>query len=268
LGCGQGRVARADGREDGIAVLAFGKPLRVEGTYGVSVFGPGFASVDEVERAATAYAQGYVRCAGTGGPPLVMAVGTSNFGDQVTFEHGRAWALMVDAVNERLVRLGASQVVEAAGASDLELGWNSPTVTRRWVDGYGSVARWPYYDFGEALACPPAGPCHGRWTQDDVWYVAWGAPFARPLPEIYSDDGVMAAQWYRLSLYSYLHHGNRMTIAGAVSQDRACSQTSTGCDGLANAPSDAWTQLWVALNSDPRTAQPLPWSTDFGWSGR
>lgn len=249
-------------------MLAFGKPMRVGNVFGVSVFGPGFASVHDVRRAAIAYANGYVECVGDGGTPLVMAVGTSNFGDQVTFEHGRAWALMVDSVNERLVERGASPIVEAAGASDLELGWNGPEVTRRWVDGYGSVARWPYYDFGEALACPPVATCHGPWTQEDVWYVAWGAPFARPLPEIYSEDGVMAAQWYRLSLYSYLRHGDRMTFAGAVSQSRACGQTTNGCDGLSNEPADAWTQLWTALNRDPRTAQALPWSTDFGWSGR
>jgi hypothetical protein len=268
LGCRQGTAARTGGGPDRVAVLAFGKPRRVDGAIGVSVFGPGFASVADVEAAATAYAQGYARCAAPNGPALVMAVGTSNFGDQVTYEHGRAWAGMVNDVNERLTELGVAPQVEAAGAADLELGWNSPAVTRRWVDGYGSAARWPYYDFGEALACPPAGPCHGRWTQEDVWYVAWGAPFARPLPEIYSENGVMAAQWYRLSLYGYLRHGTRMTIAGVVSQARACTQTSNGCEGLANQPADAWSQLWAALNRDPRTAQPLPWSTDFGWSGR
>lgn len=267
LGCRQGRAGQGSGEPDRVAVLAFGKPKQVGGTYGVSAFGPGFVSVQDVERAALAYAGGYARCGAEAGR-LVMAVGTSNFGDQVSFEHGRAWALIVNAVNERLAESGLDERVEAAGASDLELGWNGPAVTRQWVDGYGAVARWPYYDFGEALACPPSGACHGRWTQEDVWYVAWGAPFARPLPEIYADSGVMAEQWYRLSLYSFLHHGVRMTIAGAVSQGRACEQTRTSCAGLANAPSEAWTQLWVALNRDPRTAQSLAWSTDFGWSGR
>ena len=75
----------------------------------------------------------------------------------------------------------------------------------------------------------------------------------------------MAQQWYHLSLYSYLHHGWRMTIAGTLSQHIACRQSSDPCRGMDNSPAKAWGQLNGMLNRDRRTAQRLPWSSDFRW---
>ena len=234
--------------------------------FGVSLFGAGFRSTDAVEGAAEAYAQGFWQCSGT--IPSVhveIAVGTSNFGAQVSYGHGRAWAKMVNRASQWVTQHGYESRIGMAGANDIELGWNGPAQTRRWVAGYVSVAQRPYYDFGDAAGCPPRGDCIGSWTVEDVWYVAWGARIALPLPEIYAPNGSSAQEWQRLSLYAFKHHGSAMRIAGVISQQRACRQSADPCRGIDNSPRRAWSLLWRALNSDPRTAQDLRWSTDIRW---
>jgi len=172
---------------------------------------------------------------------------------------------MVNDMNDWLRAHGYWRV-EATGGNDIELAWNTPHQTKRWVAGYDSVATWPYYNFGDAGSCPPTGNCHGRWTQEDVWFVSWGSRSAWPLPQIYTPSGTMAEQWYRLSLYSHQRHGQRMTILGALSQRQACRESSDPCRGMNNTPRKAWKQLWSALNRDPRTSQALLWATDLEWS--
>jgi hypothetical protein len=249
---------------DAIVVLAFGRPRHRGGRWGVSLFGDAFASTEAIQHAAQAYARGYQECAGSG-TRLEVALGTSNYGGAVSRKHGRAWALMVNQANDWLHRHGLHRSVSFAGASDIELGWNGPAVSRRWVRGYDSAARWRFYNFGDAAGCAPRGDCLGAWTQEDVWFVSWGARSAWPLPQIYTPSGSMAQQWYRLSLYAYQHHGRRMTIVGVLSQRAACRQSSDPCRGINNSPSRAWHQLQRLLNRDPRTAQPLRWVTDLRW---
>jgi hypothetical protein len=57
-----------------------------------------------------------------------------------------------------------------------------------------------------------------------------------------------------------------MSIAGVMSQHRACRQSRDPCWGMNNSPAKAWRQLHRWLNGDSRTAQPLHWSTDITWS--
>jgi len=246
-------------------VLAFGRPIKGGSWgWGASLFGHGYRSTDEIRVAAEAYAEGFVGCS-RHEPRLTIAIGTSNYGRGVSYRHGMAWALMVNAANGWVVENGLVGRVEFAGANDIELSWNGPAVSKSWVRGYDSVAEWPYYDYGDAAGCPPRGDCVGAWRPEDVWYVSWGARSAWPLPQIYTSDGSMARQWYRLSLYAFLRHGWRMTIAGALSQRIACRQSSDPCRGMNNSPAKAWGQLNRLLNRDRRTAQRLPWSTDFSW---
>jgi hypothetical protein len=267
-GCLQAREVKASQGQlkDILVVMAFGRPMRSGNRDGVSLFGAGFRDTGAVGRAAHAYVQGYLGCIHDSGQArLRLALGTSNYGRQVSYRHGRAWGEMVNQANEWLSAQGAWPEVEIAGASDIELGWNGPVISKLWVKGYDSVAKWPFFDFGDAGGCPPKGDCLGAWTQEDVWYVAWGAETALPLPQIYTSTGSQAEQWYRLSLYAFRHHGNRMHIAGVLSQQTACRQSSDPCWGINNSPERAWSQLWHALNRDRRTAQNLAWSTDFRW---
>jgi hypothetical protein len=273
LGCAEGRRLRGSMDPDGaIVVLDFGRPTQKgEGRghqWGASLFRRGFHPTAAIRRAAQAYARGAWRCMGgeKASTHLTVAIGTSNFGRAVSFWHGRAWAQMVNDANEWALHQGYVHGVRFAGANDIELSWGRPKRTRAWVRGYDSVAKWPYYDYGDAAACPPRGRCLGSWTIEDVWYVAWGARSARPLPEIYTPNGIMAEQWYRLSLYSYRAHGVRMWIAGVMSQRTACRQSRDSCPGMNNTPARAWHLLHRALNRDKRTAQDLHWSTDIAWA--
>jgi hypothetical protein len=266
LGCDQGRRLAGSKQDSAIVVLTFGSPMRRHGRSGASLFRGRFASTKQIGRAAQAYARGFVLCSGKKGPRLHVAIGTSNYGGGVTFRHGADWAEMVNEANDWARDQQIRGSVEFAGANDIELGWNGPGPSRAWVRGYDSRAEWPFYDFGDAAGCPPRGNCIGAWTQEDLWFVAWGARSAWPLPQIYTPTRSMAQEWYRLSLYSYKHHGTRMTLAGALAQHAACRQSSDPCRGMNNSPSNAWHQLYSLLNRDWRTAQDLRWLSDFRWA--
>jgi hypothetical protein len=266
LGCLEGRRLARSKQESAIAILTFGSPVRRHGHSGASLFRGRFASTKQIRRAAQAYGGAYVRCSAGKGPHLHLAIGTSNYGKSVTFRHGADWAGMVNDANDWGRAQGIHGRVQFAGANDIELGWNGPGPSKAWVKGFDSAAEWPFYDFGDAAGCPPRGRCIGAWTQEDLWFVAWGARSAWPLPQIYTPTRSMAQEWYRLSLYSYTQHGERMTLAGALSQHTACRQSSDPCRGMNNSPSKAWRQLYHVLNSDPRTAQQLRWLSDFRWT--
>jgi hypothetical protein len=265
LGCWLGsRVRKGLQTRDGLVILDYGMPMHHRGAFGASVFGS-FRDTRAIRWSVEQYARGYARCVRKGGSHLEIGIGTTNFGPDVTYRHGRIWAQMVNHVNWWLRRHRLASRVDAAGANDIEPGWRGPEVTRRWVRGYRSATSIPYYNYGGAAGCPPYPACQGGWTMEDVWWVSWGSGVAIPLPEIYAGSGVNAEQWYRLSLYSVHEHGERMHFAGAMSQLRSCAVKHDACRGVRNRPEKAWSQLHHALNRDPRTAQPLRWATDITW---
>ena len=266
LGCVLGRAAKAGAAsQDALVVLDFGMPMHHKGRFGASVFDGGFRTTNQIAGAVQAYAAGYVRCSQGSNAHLELAAGTSNYGRDVTFKHGQMWGAMVNHVNGWLEAHWLAKRVHADGANDIEPGWRGPDVTRFWIRGYASVARSPYYFYGGAGGCPPYGYCLGDWTLEDIWYAAWGSGVAVPLPEIYANSGANAEQWHNLSLYSYLHHGQRMEIGGVMTQIQSCRDTHDPCRGISNLPNAGWSQLWMALNQDPRTAQPLRFLTDIAW---
>jgi hypothetical protein len=270
LGCSLGqRDLGLPGAQTSIVVLDFGMPKQQGNEFGTSIFSFSFASNIQIATAAQYFMQGYWDCSATDQESqLMLAIGTTNYGSQVTYQHGQSWADMVNLVGDWLIDTGYIAQMRVAGANDIELAWNSPTTTRAWVDGYTENYMWRYYDYGAAEGCPPYGDCgtssYPEWTQEDAWYKAWGAPPAYPLPEIYLTSGGNAQQWYRLSLYGYQNHGARMDIGGSLTQYQACQQR--GCNPLvANTPQQGWMQLWAALNNDSLTAQDLLWSADIKW---
>ena len=282
MGCQIGiRDSDLAGAQDSIVFLSFGAPwvdLNGPGSgddqYGVYLFSGGNVTTDELATAVENFAWGYYSCLGEDRQShLVVAVGTNNWrGGDVTYDHGAAWAEMVNEINQWLSDNGYIAQVNAGGGGDIEVGWNTPFVSRLWVDGYDSANQWPLYFFGDAAGCPPAGNCgtstYPTWTQKDVWYVSWGAPPSIPVPLIYANSGINAAQWYEMSLYGYEKQNGRMNFGGAITQYQACQQRpSSICNLLDNTPAEGWTQLWGAVNQDYRTAQDLKWSTDFRWYG-
>jgi len=264
-GCSQGAVSPGDS----VVVLDFGQPWYQNSSYGSLLLGVQvFASVSQIQSAAESFLTGYWDCS-PASAHLTLGIGTSNYGYYVGAGHGQAWAQMVGRVDSWLKAPPNYAVKEmVVGANDIELSWNTPAISRAWVDAYAAVNARPYYDYGSCdscpfFKCPNCTPSNG-WSTDDIWYVTWGSKPAWPLPEIYRTDGGNADQWYRMSVYAYNAHALRMGMVGSLTQWQAC-QDRGGCTGVNNTPKAGYTQLYNALNADPRTAQSLEWSTDITW---
>jgi hypothetical protein len=248
----------AQTNESGIVILDFGQPWWDGTTYGTILFGANtFRSIADIEGAVEGWLDGYWSCGGGGA--VRLAIGTSNYQGFTGTGHGVAWAQLVTRVNDWILAPPSWAAREAArGASDLEPSWNSAANSRAWVDGYASAYQYPFYDYGSADGCPPYGACNNGWTPEDVWYVAYGSPAAWPIPEIYFPAN--AQQWQQVGRYGAVQHGSAVQFLGTLTQWAAAG----GC--CTNAPADGWQQLFDALNSDPQTAQELPYSTDITWA--
>jgi hypothetical protein len=279
LGCELGRHdANLPGTQDSVVVLDYSYPVcNTDNTYGAELFGFGPVPLSEIAAASQSFMLGYYTCtADDNTSNLVLGIGTNNKPTSCDTTakmtaHGTAWAGMVNDVNQWALENNLLHQVQAYGASDIELGWNSPPKSKDWLAGYGAAADSPMIHYGDAAGCPyedrPYLACgtssFPEWTQEDVWYVSWGFGPSLPLPLIYLTDGVHAQQWAFLSQYSVATHGIRMDFTGVFTQSQACAQW--GCDGTDNTPEEAYTQLNYELNKDPATAQSLDWMTDIRW---
>ncbi|CAN5552268.1 hypothetical protein BH20CHL6_BH20CHL6_07270 [soil metagenome] len=281
LGCGLGeQLEHGAPPQDALVIMAFGQALKSGSEYGASAYGGsgGFGSTREIAEAVQQYARGFYLCSGANYDSHVkVVVGTStygigrNLGSLEAARHGAAWAGMVNSINAWLRDRGYRSQAGVVGGNDIEVSWSTPGMARAWVDGYDAAASWPYYNFGDAAGCPTSGttgsprPCGGQWTQEDVWYVAYGVPSAYAVPEIYRNDGALARQWQQISLYGYLRTGWRVVYRGSLTQYGACQQRS--CDpSLDNTPRQGWMHLHEALAADPRTELiELRFASDIRW---
>ncbi|MDW8352528.1 MAG: hypothetical protein RML99_11520 [Anaerolineae bacterium] len=273
MGCASGSA-----NEQGVIVLAFGQPWVQGGQYGVIYYlrpGYPFASTASIAEAAKAFLRGYWECAPQDAR-VGVAIGTNNYRGatlqpDTSFAHGQAWGQMIGQLHSWLQSTappGVPDRVAVFGGNDIEMSWNTPALTKAWVDGYASATARPFINFGTCDGCPTSGnptqqPNNG-WTVDDVWQVN-RPPYAIPFPEIYLRSGVNADQWYRMSLYAALNKGAKLEFGGLLTQWQAC-QDRGSCGGLTdNTPQQGWQQLQDALNADPRTAMPLPPPSDITW---
>jgi hypothetical protein len=268
LGCALGHaVANGTRPRDAEVVLAFGDPSYNGTYYGAWIYNNSFRSTPQIRAVAEQYGYGYYVCSPSG-TSLEIVMGTTNHGSHVGYNHGVAWANMVDATNAYFRNnCCISSQVNAVGGNDIELGWNPPSVTFPWIRGYDSANSWSMINFGDAAGCPPYGSCSGGWTIDDVWWASWGASPDWPLPQIYNETGANAREWYRISLHGYTaHSGASMYFIGSMAQWQACTDRGYACTGTKNTAAEAWTQLHDALNADSRTSQTLVHSTDISWN--
>lgn len=276
MGCLQGeKDLNERGREVSLVILDFGRPEYQAGEYGTQLFQNGFVSTGDIAEAVFQFGRGYAACY-DGESRIIVGVGTNNCGidpyctgSDVTFAHGVAWGEMVDEINERYDAAGLYHIVGARGASDMEVGWNTPENTRTWFDGYDQGSQlWYLLNFGDAAGCPPVGGCgtpeFPNWSQDDLWYISGGGGKAYVVPEIYLHSGLLAKQWAALSKYSHDEHGSRLTFFGPLTQFGAC-QTRSCHPEEDNTPLQGYLQLKGELDKDPDIAQALPYSSDIRW---
>jgi hypothetical protein len=275
-GCAQGqRDALRPGTQNRIVLLDFGTPMLVGGVYGFDLPGGAtgeFRSRLQAKPVAVNFAIGYYACTGVDRSSTIsLAVGTTNGGTQVRdngYQQGRAFANFVKAITSAVAASGVSSQVIVRGAIDVEMDWNTYPNTREWYDGYDSLSNTPLYDFGDAAGCTQTGAgttCNNGWTQERVWYVSEGFPLAQPLPEIYTNRGSQAKQWYQLARYTARNKPAKMLMAGTLTQFGACQQVG-GCTTTDNTPAEGWTQLYNLLNADPTVRHSPRWSADISYS--
>ncbi len=285
LGCELGlHDLNTTGAQDNLVILDFGYPRFVNEKYTVSLMGYGSPTMDQLGDASRNYGMGYFICSGEDHEShLRIAIGTSNYpgnyNPSITFEHGAAWATMVNDVNYYLAENTHNELmqqVDAVGANDIELSWNSYEATKAWLDGYDSLNQYDLYNYGALPGCgwlknpdTQCGSYPHLWSKEQIWTVIYGMGPIYPLPEIYLTSGLNAEQWYLLSVYSYQNHGVPVGFVGSLTNYQACQQRG-GCSGegwaIDNTPEQGWSQLYNLLNSDYRTAQGLRWATDILWT--
>jgi|SRR5215472_14083584 len=243
--------------QSGVIILAFGQPWFDGTNYGTTIFGSNtFRSVSDIEAAIEAWLTGYWVCGGSG--VVNLGIGTSNDHGYTNYGHGKAWAQLASRIESWIVNppsWGSREAVH--GADDIELDWNTVSNSRSWIQGFASVGG-IYYDTGDAAGCLTR--CDNGWTMEDVWYKSWGASPAYPVPEIYNTDGSTAQEWYLVSLYGYTNHGGAVPILATLTQWAAAGNCCT------NTPAQGWQQLQSRLNSNPHTANSIPYSTDITWA--
>lgn len=277
VGCNQGAVW--PDQASGVIILDFGEPYYLDGHYGTLMwpYPPvNFRSIEEIEDTVKYYIAGFVNCAldssghqkwGT----VYVAAGVNNSGPYVGADHGAAWAMMVNNINQFLAVQAGAEGIVARGAFDAEPTFGFAAPANYWADGYSQTHQGEslYYNFGSCDGCPtiydPNWLPNNGWTMADLYHVSWGASAALPFPEIYLVDGTNAWQWQYLTLWSYLNHGaNRMYVKGVLTQWTAC-QTDYCPIGTDNRPYDGMQQLRNALDSDWRTNQHVEYSSDIRW---
>jgi len=283
MGCDLG-TARKGGSapQDALVILDYGQPQLRGGVYGSFDFSSTYRTVGQIRTAALEYAHGFWLCTGANTRAHVrLAVGTSNFAnfsvaaglsEAGVTGHAKAWADMVDGLNADIAQRGYAGQVDAVGAADIEVSWGTSAIGRRWVDGYDTVNSWPMYDYGDAAGCPTGGTgktarrCGtSSWDQDDLYYVAWGAPAAWGVPEIYLENAAQAKQWQQISKWGAANGRSRITFAGTLTQHAACDG-ACAATGEDNAPDAGWSQLVAMCAQDAATSLAgLRFAADIRW---
>lgn len=180
-------AGRVEGRRGagGLVILAFGKPVLVQGdqgAYGFAERGP-FSPLD-VKLLTAAFIDGWIQGfyieGGEDRAPdakLLVAIGTSNCGTDPDFRpanprkscvpgsrnvsanHGFGWGNLVDNIRRSLDLRMVTRTVTVVAASDMQLAWNYPSVTNNWIDGYMAyfdaieVGHVALLDFGSCEGC-------------------------------------------------------------------------------------------------------------------
>ncbi len=277
MGCKIGQVDRnLPGSRSTVVILDFGSPKKVGSEYGTDLFWLGPVSISQISAAVENFSQGYFNCVGDDrSSQVIVGVGTTNYHTSISnttdfYSHGVAWARMVNDLNAWLTNQGYASQVLVVGANDVELAWNTPAITKAWVNGYNSVYKYDWYDYGSLDGCatnsnPTSNICGNGWTREDAWYVTYGTKPAWPLPLIYATNGVNAQQWALLSRYSVNTRGYSFIFIGPMTQKQACDQSPGQCPGLDNTPQQGWNQLYNELRRNSSTYFIPPWLTDIKW---
>jgi len=207
---------------------------------------------------AQAFYRGYQSTHTAGTPRAIIALGTSNSLNAVNTGHMLTAAQMRDAgtawFSELVQPFAAAATAPAPivtwAADDIEGSasgdWYPPDRSTAWVDGYGAAAASslgpkrcsgndPYRmaDYGDNVLT-------NGWTDAALYQVAFGAPVACAVPEIYYTW--MAAAWQRTSQWGAANRGFPIAFTGPMSRGGESGTLSW---------SDSWNALATATGQSP-----------------
>lgn len=301
LGCNLGTAtAQLPGIQNRFVFLDFGNPNRdSNGYYGTQLFNQDLVTVNDINSSVYVFAQAFKYClrnAGDYSSFLTIGVGTNSSGgsnlDLIATAHGSAWAQLVIDINGRLAGDSITTNAIAVGASNMEPGFNTYAITKKWVDGYrGKVGHFRLYNIGSADGCPlyyppndpyhnyySPGACNNNWNQDQIYNVSWNGNNGDTwfIPEIYeSVNEANSQQWYRIGLYANLSLSYRMTFEGSITQSGVCQQYldrgdttrwNLYCSERDNSPQEGYSELYNWINTHDqydRMDNGMKWSTDI-----
>jgi hypothetical protein len=230
----------------GLIILDWGQPVYFgNNIYGTYDFGGHDDTDTAILHAVANFAQGAWYCR-TRSTNIALAIGESNYYSDhaiplttwAWYADGQQWGNMVNNL-QSFIDANHYNVVGANAAGDLEVEWNSFSLTSSLVNGYNSVTRHIYFDFGDDSP--------GWWTNYQVWYIAYGATDNLPLPEIfYNADAVY--DWEPLDVWACSYEGGPMYFKGTIAENAPGT----------NSPYQAFTDMYNAEASNSCTARDLP----------
>jgi hypothetical protein len=195
------------------------------------------------ESLAESFAAGYYNGTGSDLTSVVtMAIGTNNSYYQVSSTGGSTWASVVNAVHSWVASSGYASQVDVIGANDMEEpDYDTFSPTQAWVNGYWTS--YIYFNYGSADGCPQfthtnSPACDNGWTQDNVWWVSYGAVPAYATPEIYNQG--QANEWGQIKQWK------SMSFEGPLDEYPLDTSTFTAAQ--------AWNALAAAEGSAPMSA--------------
>ncbi len=246
-----------------LTVLDFGAPCYdANGVYGVQLFNTTSCTTDDLlVPLAQAWLRGYQSTHGSSTPLAVLALGTSNSLTGATTVTGNALtstqmqasaqAWFNNVVHPVAAALSGPAPVIVWGGDDIEMSssgnWYGPVLSRAWVDAYGTAAAGSLLSTRRCAGNDPFrladygdNVLTGGWSNDDIYYVSWGAPVACAVPEIYIT--AMAHEWGTLNQWAQANGKAPITFTGPM---------AAGWGGATLSPTDSWSQLAAATGQSP-----------------
>jgi len=243
-------------------VLDFGRPTKnSQGMLGASGFSQKpqeYLTLDDIKSAAENFIGGYYfETDHVVKHKILVVIGTSSNGAEVSGEHGRAWASMVSDINSWIKNNDYSDWIGLVGGIDIEVdaGWAAPSSVMQWVAGYGSN---DYANYGDATDCR-IGKCDGGWTLDQVYKLSG----AYVVPQVYTAGGTQADDWANVSFYGETAYGVPLNIVSPLSQLGACGQLHCSSDD--NSPTTARRQMTASLQRKFGKSINLSPAADIMW---
>ena len=197
----------------GLVFLSFGEAEKRSGEYGINDLGGNYANMSRVKTAVEKFIQGYNdNPKHTANITLIVGInnnlsGTSYQLPNTTSEyyaHGAAFKNMVASIST------SGHVNYIHAGIDAELNWNTPALTRAWVDGFSQTGSSKFlYNFGDHAGrtddfSGETDPIFNNgWHASDIQYISYGNPPSYCVPEIYSQG--CSNEWVYQKKWSFLH---------------------------------------------------------------